>query len=253
MAISHIVAALGGALACASIMLVVVRRAVGEFRAEQQALLDWTRSQANTRLAALQQNAEAIAADRDRLRSQIDLLGGQLSELGDAHGALSSDALRLGRMATPKDHDAPSDPRAGISQAKKLIRLQFAALGAQTREKEQLTADLDQSREAHALTTRRFHDYRERTDKRLTELQDALDGRIDLATPTEAEVKARASEYKLRAARQEIEDLRTRLTFANRTIVALERQVAALEKPDEHWGDALDTNAVLDLSWPQVE
>lgn len=143
---------------------------------------------------------------------------------------LTRTALRLGPMVTLRGEQPPHDPVECLTRAEQILRLQTAALLATRRRSEQLNDELERTRHDLTDTQARFQAFREHTEQKLDELAHGTSpppssNQDPYSAQEEERQRRKAAQLQLSSARRELEDLRTKLRFANKTIIQLENKL----------------------------
>lgn len=176
-------------------------------------------------------NERVTELQREAHRTQEGLSNAvrELSARTQGTDELTRTAIRLGPLVTLRGENPPQDPVECLTRAEQVLRLQTAAVLATRRRGEQLNDELERTRRELTEVQTRFQAFREQTEQRLDDLAHGTappPGTTDPYTAQEEERQRRkAAQLQLSSARRELEDLRTKLRFANKTILQLESKL----------------------------
>lgn len=211
-------------------------------RDEQLARAEHTLAKAKQRFAELQRKIEGAKQQRQELQRKLevtereatresDSLQRELERRDERMTALREGLRSLMLAATGEDVELPEEPLAIVDLVATRVGAQNSSMGVIVNENEALKHEVSQLRRSLSATTRSYQSYKERTEAELDCYASVLAKRgerlpEDLSPEiARAVARRRASEIQLRAARSELDDLRTKLRFANKTIMAMEAQV----------------------------
>ncbi|MCB9793872.1 MAG: hypothetical protein H6741_14225 [Alphaproteobacteria bacterium] len=211
-------------------------------RDEQLARAERTLAKAKQHFSEMQRKLEGSKQQREEMSRQVesaerearresDALHREIERQAERMTALREGLRSLTLASTGEDVELPEDPIALVDLVATRVSAQNSSMAVISNENEVLKHEVGQLRRSLSATTRSYQSYKERTEAELDCYAGELSKRgqrlpEDLSTEVARAVARRqASEIQLRAARGEIDDLRTKLRFANKTITAMEAQL----------------------------
>ncbi|MCB9745452.1 MAG: hypothetical protein H6740_22935 [Alphaproteobacteria bacterium] len=205
-------------------------------RDEQLARAERTLSKARKAYGELQRKREDEEQLRAELERQVAARDRELEIRNERSAAMRAALQVLMSTACGEETPIPRDPVEALQVAVQRVQAHYSSLGTISQESETLKSEVARLRRSLSATTQAFQEYKERAEGELDGYASVLAGRGqplpgDLSPEiARAVVRRQASEIQLKAARTELDDLRTKLRFANKTIRALEIQLQEIHR-----------------------